>query len=137
MYDKHEGYAYICLDVKKKSDDITRIMLNAAETKEHADKTKEKLKTAGVFVLHSPEEISPDELLKLYYLRQSAEQIFEISKSYADILPLRVHKERALRGILMLNFLAVAIYKSLNTQLYEQMPLANAPKILRYQKCKV
>ena len=69
-------------------------------------------------------------------MRQSVEQIFEISKSYADILPLRVHKERALRGILI-NFLAVAIYKSLNTQLYEQMPLANALKILRYQKCKV
>ena len=66
LYDKHEGYAYICLDVKK-SDDITRIMLNAVAVNEHADKTKAKLKTAGVFVLLSPEEISPDELLKLYY----------------------------------------------------------------------
>jgi len=137
LYDKHDGYAYVCLDVKKKSDDITRIMLHAVSNNEDADKTKAKLKTAGVFVLLSPEEISPEELLKLYYLRQSAEQIFEISKSYADILPLRVHQERTLRGILMINFLAVAIYKNLNKQLHDVMPLSNALKILCSQKCKV
>ena len=53
LYGKHEGFAYVCLDVKKKSDDITRIMLNAAKNNEDADKTKAKLKTAGIFVLLS------------------------------------------------------------------------------------
>ena len=135
--EKFIGYAYVCLDVKKRAEDITRIMKEAIETKEDSSKTYEKLKTSGVFVLLSPERLQNDEVLQLYYLRQSAEQIFEISKSYADILPLRVHKEDTLRGILMINFLAVAIYKNLNNQLPDILPLNNALKFLRSQKCKV
>jgi transposase len=137
LYEKHEGYAYVCLDVKKRADDITRIMIDAIKNKEEPDKTKSKLKTAGIFVLLSPEEISNGEVLQLYYLRQSAEQIFEISKSYADILPLRVHTETTLRGILMINFLAVAVYKNLDKQMPNNMPLSNALKYLRSQKCKI
>ena len=137
LYDEYEGYTYVCLDVKKKADDITRIMKNAINSKEEPEKTAEKLKTAGVFVLLSPEEISKEELLKLYYLRQSAEKIFEISKSYADILPLRVHHESTLRGILMVNFLAVVLYKNLDKQLPNEFPLSNALKFLRTQKCKI
>jgi transposase len=99
--------------------------------------THDKLKTAGIFVLLSRDKLSNDEVLQLYYLRQSAEQIFEISKSYADILPLRVHKEETLRGILMINFLSVAIYKNLNKQLPDIIPLNNALKLMRSQKCKI
>jgi transposase len=137
LYDEYEGFVYVCLDVKKKAEDVTRIMKNAITIKEEPEKTLEKLKTAGVFVLLSPDEISKEELLKLYYLRQSAEQIFEISKSYADILPLRVHQESTLRGILMINFLAVVTYKNLDKQLPDDIPLTNALKFLRTQKCKI
>jgi transposase len=137
LYDEYQGYAYVCLDVKKKADDITRIMKEAIASKEDTATTEAKLQYAGIFVLLSPEEISSNEVLQLYYLRQSAEQIFEISKSYADILPLRVHNEQTLRGILMVNFLAVAIYKNLNKQLPETIPLSNALKYLHTQKCKV
>lgn len=137
LYDEYEGYVYVCLDVKKKADDITRIMTDAINNKEDFEKTNEKLKTAGIFALISPEKLPSNELLQLYYLRQSAEQIFEISKSYADILPLRVHTESTLRGILMINFLAVAIYKNLNKQLPDNVPLSNALKFMRTQKCKI
>ena len=137
LYGEFESYIYVCLDIKKKSEDVMRIMKNSISTKEEKEKTLEKLKTAGIFVLLSPDEISKEELLKLYYLRQSAEQIFEISKSYADILPLRVHHESTLRGILMINFLAVVIFKNIDTQLPDDIPLANALKFLRSQKCKI
>ena len=112
-------------------------MKNAITDKSEPEITLDKLKTAGIFTLLSNEEISNEELLKLYYLRQSAEQIFEISKSYADILPLRVQKENTLRGILMINFLAVVIYKNLDKQLPKEFPLSNALKFMRSQKCKV
>jgi transposase len=137
LYDEYEGYVYVCLDVKKKADDVTRIMIDAIKNKEKSEQTKAKLKNAGVFVLLSPDKIENSEVLQLYYLRQSAEQIFEISKSYADILPLRVHSEHTLRGILMINFIAVAIYKNLNQQLPPNLPLLNALKFLHSQKCKV
>jgi transposase len=137
LYGEYEGYIYVCLDVKKKADDVTRIMTESIKTNESAEKAMAKLKSAGIFVLLSPDKISSNDLLQLYYLRQSAEQIFEISKSYADILPLRVHNENTLRGILMINFLAVAIFKNLDKQLPENIPLANAFKFMRSQKCKV
>jgi transposase len=137
LYGEYIGYVYVCLDVKKKADDVTRIMKDAINNNENPETTKTKLKTAGIFALLSPDEIAKEEILKLYYLRQSAEQIFEISKSYADILPLRVQKEETLRGILMLNFLAVAIFKSLDKQLPDEIPLVNALKFLRTQKCKI
>jgi len=133
----HEGYIYVCLDVKKKADDVTRIMTNAINENEDVEKTTEKLKNAGIFALISPDKIESSKLLELYYLRQSAEQIFELSKSYADILPLRVHSEATLRGILMLNFIAVTLYKNLNKQLPRNLPLSNALNFLRSQKCKV
>jgi transposase len=137
LFGEYEGYIYVCLDIKKKADDITRIMTSAITEKEPQAKTRDRLKRAGIFALLSPDEIQNDELLKLYYLRQSAEQIFEISKSYADILPLRVHRECTLRGILMINFIAVAIYKNLDKQLPDGIPLTNALKFLRTQKCKI
>jgi transposase len=137
LYDGYKGYVYVCLDVKRKADDVTRIMTDLINKQIEPEKAEEKLKTAGVFALLSPEKIESSELLQLYYLRQSAEQIFEISKSYADILPLRVHSESTLRGILMINFLAVAIYKNLNKQLPDTIPLVNALKFMRTQKCKV
>ena len=136
-FGEYRGFVYVCLDVKKKADDITRIMTEAINNNEEPEKTKAKLKTAGMFALLSPDQIENDELLKLYYLRQSAEQIFEVSKSYADILPLRVHSEDTLRGILMINFLAVAIYKNLDKQLPDNISLSNALKFLRSQKCKI
>jgi len=137
LYGEYDAFVYVCLDVKKKADDTTRIMINAINNNEQTENTVSKLKTAGIFALLSPEEIPKDDLLKLYYLRQSAEQIFEISKSYADILPLRVHNENTLRGILMINFLAVALYKNLDKQLPDKIPLSNALKFLHSQKCKV
>ena len=40
LYGEYEGYAYVCLDIKKKADDITRIMSNAIKNKEEPEKTR-------------------------------------------------------------------------------------------------
>lgn len=56
-----------------------------------------------------PEEIDTKEVLPLYYARQQIEQVFDIAKNYADILPLRVHGEDTFRGHLLLCFIATII----------------------------
>jgi transposase len=53
------------------------------------------------------------EILPLYYTRQQIEQIFDIGKNYADLLPLRVQSEDTFRGHLMLTFMATAILQML------------------------
>jgi hypothetical protein len=137
LYEKHVGYAYVCLDVARKADDIKRIVIAAKDDNEPHEKTEKKLKRAGIFALLSSEKIDRNDVLPLYYMRQSAEQIFQISKSYADILPLRVHSEKAFRGLLFLNFLAVILYINFRKQLPTKFTVESALRILRNQSCKI
>jgi hypothetical protein len=47
----------------------------------------------GLFILISSEKMEPEEVMPLYYTRQAVEQIFDVSKNNADLLPLRGHGE--------------------------------------------
>jgi len=87
--------------------------------------------------LLSSVDVATCEVLPLYYLRQSAEEIFKISKSYVDILPLRVHLEETFRGVLFLNFLSVVVYMNLQNQLPAGVSVECALKELRNLMCKV
>ena len=51
-----------------------------------------------------------DKILPTYYTRQQIEQIFDISKNYADRLPLRVQNEDTFRGHLLLTFISNDCY---------------------------
>jgi transposase len=137
FFDKYDGYAYVCCDIKRKAEETTRTMFAAQEDSETLDETEKKLLTAGKFVLISSKEISVDEVLPYYYLRQSAERIFQISKTYADILPLRVHSEQTLRGVLLLNFIAVVLYVNFRKQLPENVTPTEAFLALKNRSCKV
>ncbi|MDR1597602.1 MAG: transposase [Holosporales bacterium] len=53
----------------------------------------------------SSENIDAKDILKVYYTRQSIEQIFDTQKNNVDLLPLRAHSEITFRGHLMLTFL--------------------------------
>ena len=88
-------------------------------------------------MLLSATEIPVAEVLPLYYLRQSAEHIFQISKTHADILPLRIHSESAFRGILFLNFLTVVLYINFREQLPKNITVESALKEMRNLICKV
>jgi hypothetical protein len=70
-------------------------------------------------MLISSKEISVGEALPYYYyyLRQSSERIFQISKTYDGILSLLVHSEQTFRGVLSLNFIAIALYVNFRKQL--------------------
>jgi transposase len=71
------------------------------------------LSSLGLFIRISFAEINTMEVLPLYYARQQIEQVFDIAKNYADILPLRVHGEDTFRGHLLLCFIATIICKRL------------------------
>ncbi len=58
-----------------------------------------KSKDRGVFVILSTRRIKSDELLSHYYVRQDIEQVFDISKNYASLLPLNVEKKKHSEGI--------------------------------------
>ena len=125
---QHPAFAYVCCDIKRRADQTVKLLIEAKEDQLSDAEISKKLKKAGIFVLLSATEIPVTEVLPLYYLRQSAEHIFQISKTYADILPLRVHSESAFRGILFLNFLTVVLYINFREQLPKNITVESALK---------
>ena len=135
----HTGYAYIAIDHARREDEIFKYAKNALDSGDisHTD-MDEAIKTKGLFILISSEEIETKDVMPLYYTRQAVEQVFDISKNNADLLPLRVHNEETFRGHLMLSFIASVVYLSLNQMLKDTVyNTQGAFVILRNQKCKV
>lgn len=135
----NNGYAYVSLDHQRRHDEIQKYLKTALHDKNISDVEKdEAIKTKGVFILISSEKIEINEIMPLYYTRQSVEQVFDLSKNNVDLLPLRVHDEEAFRGHLMLSFIASIVYLIFNQKLNDTLYNAEgAFMILRNQKCKV
>ena len=119
-------------------------ILNALDSKKEFDETDAAVKRLGVFAILTSEEISEDNLLPMYYTRQQVEQVFDISKNYADLLPIRVQSEQAFASHLLISFMATAIMQRLQLELLKRRSKKakslNAESILVYlrnQKCKV
>jgi hypothetical protein len=139
----HEGYVYVGVDADSRNTQIKRATFASMEDKLTAEETDSKLLKLGVFMLVSSEKMGVSEVLPLYYTRQQVEQVFDIGKSNADLLPLRIQKEETFRGHLVLTFIATAVLQQL--QQYILKKKSKKDKInpegaffkLRNQKCKV
>ena len=92
----------------------------------------------GTFTLLSSKRLAPSDILPTYYARQQIEQVFDLGKNDAPMLPLRVQSEEALRGHLLLTFVATAVFRLLQERL-ECSPYNPQSMFqnLRNQKCKV
>lgn len=73
----------------------------------------------GIFMLLSTRKVRAEELLSTYHVRQEIEQVFDISKNYASLLPLYVEKEETFRGHLLLTFIATAVLQRLQLEIRE------------------
>jgi hypothetical protein len=134
----HNAYAYVGLDVERKSSEAHKTFQRAKDKGMDAGQVHDVLKNQGIFVLVSSRRIAPVNFLPLYYTRQQIEQIFDIGKNYADMLPLRVQTEETFRGHLLLTFIVTIVMKKLQDALKKTniSPLSLFLN-LRNQKCKV
>jgi hypothetical protein len=132
-----KGFAYICCDVKRKGIESDRFLLEAIEDKLSDDEIAEKLKFKGKFILISNRELLPGDVIPLYYTRQNAEQLFGIGKSQLNLLPLRVHSDEALRGLILLNFMALAVQSHIQSLLKGKYTIEKAMTDLAALHCKV
>ena len=133
------GYAYICQD-----DDLKHIQEKDYYMDVFGEKdiTSEEIDDAvnrlGIFILISSECILPQDLLPLYYTRQTVEQIFDIGKNNVDLIPLRVHSVEAFRGHLLMSFIASYVYILVNRYFIKSDKCAiGVFRSMRNQKCKV
>ena len=135
----HNAYAYIGLDVERKASEAQKIFRRAKDKKMDAGQVFDAMQSKGVFMLVSSRRIAKEKLLPLYYTRQQVEQVFDVGKNYADMLPVRVHGEDTFRGHLLLTFIATVAIRQLQNALANKSSITPISLFLnlRNHKCKV
>ena len=135
----YQAYAYVAIDHQRRYGEsysyLKKVINKGNLPYEEIDR---KVKSKGMFILLSSECVEISEVLPLYYMRQSIEQVFDLYKNNADLLPLRTHGEDTFRGHLMLSFLSTIAYMLVN-QLLDGLNFCaeGAFRILHNLKCKV
>lgn len=133
----YEGFAYVVCDLKRKLNESNKYLIAAKEDGLSNDEIDAELCFKGKFVLVSSKELKTDEVIPLYYTRQNAERLFGISKSMLDCLPLRTHSETTMRGLLLLNFMALVLFTKLQKAIGSFCTVEDALLQARNLKCKV
>ena len=134
-----EGYAYVAIDIDRRHDETKSYMHKNFESDDLTpDEMNVALQNKGRFLLVSATKVEPCDILPLYYQRQAIEQVFDIGKNNADLLPLRVHGIDTFRGHLLLSFITTVVYTLVNQALENSDVCASgAFRILRNLKCKI
>ena len=119
-----------------------RVVSKLAHSKKSLNKQafheKMEMDEHGVFVLVSSWRIRADKLLSLYYVRQDIEQVFDVSKNYASLLPLNVEKEETFRGHQLLTFIATELLQMLQNEIrHSPFSLDRILARMQTQKAKV
>jgi hypothetical protein len=134
-----QAYAYVAIDHQRRSDESYAFMKQVVDDTQLSDEEIDrKAKSKGMFILLSSECVDISDVLPLYYTRQAIEQVFDLYKNNADLLPLRTHGEDTFRGHLMLSFLSTIAYMLVN-QLLDGLKFCagGAFRSLHNLKCKV
>ena len=134
---EYKGFAYVACDLKRKLLESNKFLVGAKEDGFSNDEIDAELRFKGKFVLISSRELAITEVMPLYYTRQSAERLFGISKSMLDSLPLRTHSETALRGLLLLNFMALVLFTQLQKSIGTFCTIEEILLEAKNLKCKV
>jgi len=135
---KHEAFAYLGYDVDRASDEVHKAVQKLADKKMSDSQFHNALENAGLFVIISSLPFQSDEILPVYYIRQTIEQYLDIEKGTSKLTPLRIHSEEALYGHLVLSMIAATI----NVHIMKTMKKHNGNKekmfmSLANQKCLV
>jgi hypothetical protein len=134
----HHAYSYVGLDIERKSAEAQKTFKRAAAKNMDTGQVFDAMAKQGVFILVSSRRIAKAKVLPLYYTRQQIEQVFDIGKNYAEMLPIRVHSEEAFRGHLLLTFIATVVIKQIQDALAKTaITPMSLFQDLRNQKCKV
>jgi transposase len=133
------GYIYTILDPAKKTKDYSKLIATRAANPKEIDEEADNFafKRSGIFTLISSRHIPEKEILEAYYTRQSIEQVFGFAKSDLDLLPIRCHSDKTIRGYLFLQFLLLIVFIELRERLSCHFTVEQALMTARALKCKV
>ena len=134
-----QGYIYTILDPAKKTKDYSKLILARSHNKGEIDENADNFafKKAGIFTLISSKQIPEQEVLASYYNRQSIEQVFGFAKSDLDLLPIRCHSDKTIRGYLFLQFILLIVFIEIREKLASHFTVEQALMATRALKCKI
>lgn len=132
-----KGFAYVICDLKRKLNETNNYLIAAREDGLTNNEIDAELRFKGKFILISNQSLETTDVMPLYYMRQSAERLFGVSKSMIDCLPLRTHSEATMRGLLMLNFMALVLFTRLQKSIGAFCTVEEVLLEARNLKCKV
>jgi transposase len=98
----NELYVYLLLDFQKEYKDELNCSCKYKNNTDKNSKIDYDFLIAEKFILLLSNLYNINEILPLYYTRQTIERVFDISKIYGGLLPLRGHSEETLRVILLI-----------------------------------
>jgi len=130
------AHAYIVLDPCRKGRELSRLIAEIDSKNPTTDLEYEML-TRGIMILVSSSEISKEDVVPAYYLRQTAEVLFGFSKDDIGILPLRVHSEETLSGFLFLQFITLIAFAQMKKVLEKDYVVEEVLLNFRNLKCKI
>ena len=132
----NNGFAYIVCDIKRKGNEINNFLIAAKEDKLSNEEIDIALSGKGKFIIISSEKIPINEVIPLYYTRQTAENLFGISKGFLDFLPLRTHSIETFRGYLMLTFISLIVCIEMKKRLGDKFTVEGALTEMENLMCK-
>jgi hypothetical protein len=120
IINKIQYYAYLCIDIDRLHTEFNSYLDKYSigykqerdtniDYMKNIETVSDKLDSFGRFILVSNSNISNQEIVNTYYSRQRIEQIFDVTKNNANLLPLRCHSDETLRGHLMITFIVTII----------------------------
>jgi transposase len=132
----NDGFSYIVLDPYRKGKELQDIDIDSSENLSE-EKVAYQFSKCGIMILVSSHKIEPAEVVNMYYMRQSVEQVFGFYKADLNLLPIRRHSDNTVRGYLFLQFLALILFIEVRNRLNEEFTVEQAMMILQRLKCKV
>ena len=115
----HKAYGYLCLDENMWHVEQRTYLTKSDLNGEVDEKVRSDLAEKGLFMLVATRKLKREDILPLYYTRDQVEKVFEITKQYANGIPLYCQTEDTFKGHLLLTFIATIILKLLSNALYK------------------
>jgi len=132
-----KAYAYIVQDLKRKARELERYLIeNLDERNKNPDQEYDFINN-GIMILVSSFQLSKEEVVPAYYIRQTAEMLFGFSKDDLGMLPLRVHNGVRIQGFLFLQFISLIYFIQLKNKLGKDYTVEEALLSMKNLKCKV
>ena len=121
-----DGFVYLCRDMQAYHTKSSHFMRSKTSKTMTAAEISETCWKFGVFAIVDTRDLSPEDVLPQYYMRQNVEQFFDSAKSFGKMMPVRNHNEETIEGHMFLSFMTTFLW----TVIENRMNIMDSPYVM-------